>query len=453
MRAPRWTPLAITAVLTLVVGLVAGCTTPHRARHPEPEVLVQPVQPDFVFGTDGGRTDTLAATVVTDAQRFWSRTYPELSGKPWQKLDGGFVSVDTTDTAADPPPCTSDVSDVEGNAYYCSTVDAIVWDRSALLPVLREHYGPAAVAVVLAHEMGHAVQHRLDARSQGDGGSAASPAFTEVVADCYAGAYARWVVAGSSRHLRMTEDQLDRAVRALAGFRDPVGTSDSSTRAHGTAYDRVSAFQDGYRDGAGRCAALTPERRTLTSERAELSHRDSGNRPAREVLRSETDGLDARFGAVLGARGAHWTPPTFGRSGSRCSPPHGRSSPAITYCPATNSLTVDHRELARLNYAVGDQATATILASRYARAALHQLRPKTTGEHPDLARAAACLTGAHTRWLLRGNGTGMTAGDLDEAVASVLSGEAVTPPGALTGFDALHAFRTGVRSGAAACRR
>lgn len=46
------------------------------------------------------------------------------------------------------------------NAYYCPPSDAVVWDQEGFMPELAQKYGDFTVAVVIAHEWGHAVQER-----------------------------------------------------------------------------------------------------------------------------------------------------------------------------------------------------------------------------------------------------------------------------------------------------
>ena len=50
--------------------------------------------------------------------------------------------------------------DVQGNAFYCLDGDFMAYDDAELLPQLVQQLGQSAVAVVMAHEFGHAVQVR-----------------------------------------------------------------------------------------------------------------------------------------------------------------------------------------------------------------------------------------------------------------------------------------------------
>src|SRR5690625_208250 len=220
--------MAFLLSLCTLVSLCA-CSSSDEADRPKPQdsVILRPDDPSFVQRTNGSGIDRIAATIVTDVQQYWGGTFPEVFDSPWRDVDGGFHSVDTT-SPGDAPPCSADPRQVEGNAYYCQTVDAIVWDRAALLPVLREHYGETAVAAVLAHEFGHAVQQRA-------GQSDRDPLKLETMTDCYAGSYLRWVNDGHSQRLRVDKSNLGDALRALVVFRDPTSTG-IPANPHGTAF-------------------------------------------------------------------------------------------------------------------------------------------------------------------------------------------------------------------------
>ncbi|MDR7301094.1 neutral zinc metallopeptidase [Haloactinomyces albus] len=462
MRAPRVIPAMAAALLLAVIVAVFGCSSIAGTARPTENILVRPVDPSFVYGTDGSSIDRLAATVVTDVQAYWSRAFPQHFGSPWRDIDGGFFSVDTTDKDSDPPPCTAEVADLAGNAFYCTALDAIAWDRAALLPVLAEHYGRTAVVAVLAHEMGHAVQHRHSTPS-GDTGSGAagtstsSPILTEAIADCYAGAYARWVVDGHSERLHIRKAQLDGAMRALTSFRDPVGTPRSDAGAHGTAFDRVSAFQDGYRGGPSSCAEMTRHNRFTST--AMTSAPERRNQPLEKILRSRAAAMRAYFAGLVDRRGGHWTDPVLHRaSPANCTEGRRRAEDRrrpVVYCPQPPTVLVDRRELANTHGEIGDQASATALATGYARAALSGLGRPTSGA--EAARQASCLAGAYTGSVLHeaARRPPLSASDLDEAVILLLSeekvGRAASATSAPTGFDRVTAFRAGVRGGADAC--
>jgi predicted metalloprotease len=448
------TLLAVTACTTTVAGIPTNGDT---------VVSEDPggqggVDPSFVHNTDGGEIDRLAATVVTDVGRFWKDTFPTAFDDQWEDLEGGYYSVDTADDDAKAPPCTRRASDVEGNAFYCPTEDVIAWDRAALLPVLKEKFGEAAVMFVLAHEMGHAVQRRtgLTIAEQRSNPEKYPTILIEAQADCYAGAFVRWVADGKAEHLKISKDRLDTAMEALVMFRDPVGTEQSDQDAHGDAFDRVSAFQDGYDQGVELCKGMSIENRTFT-QRGFLSADDAergGNLPFEQLLSSITPDLETFYKTTVTELGKEWATPEVKTSDASPECTQSDQGP-IAFCPDAREIDVAiGDELPELHTEIGDYATGTILASRYSMAALASLGKPIEGE--DAQRELLCLTGAYTGTLItRQEGFSLSPGDLDEAIQVLLrfdypgrdaKGDAVP-----TGFDRVSLFRTGALQGVNAC--
>ena len=115
-------------------------------------------------------------------------------------------------------------------------------------------------------------------------------------------------------------------------------------------------------------------------------------------------------------------------------PAIAQPSPPASYCPATNTISVDLSAMQELGEVAsernkvlvqGDNTALSVLASRYALAVQHE-----KGETLDTANAAlrtACLTGvsqaamASPIELPSGGNLTLTAGDLDEAVAGLLT--------------------------------
>lgn len=416
------------------------------------------VDPTFVKNSDGGDIDRLAATVVTDVKQFWTEKFPTEFDKQFEDLEGGYYSVDTADADSKAPPCARRASDVEGNAFYCPTEDVIAWDRSALLPVLKEKFGEAAVMFVLAHEMGHAVQRRtgLTIAKQQANPEEYPTILIEAQADCYAGSFVRWVADGKSGHLTISKDRLDTAMEALVMFRDPVGTEQDDQDAHGDAFDRVSAFQDGYDQGVELCKDMTIDNRTFT-QRGFLSADDAergGNLEFETLLSTITEDLGGSYNTMVTGLGKAWTNPTVRTSDQ--SPECAKSDQGpIAYCAETGEIDVAAGgELPKLHTEIGDFATGTILASRFSMAALAQLGKPLDGE--ETQRAVLCLTGAYTGTLLtREQGFALSPGDLDEAIQVLLrydyAGRDVAGNAVATGFDRVSLFRKGALAGIDSC--
>ena len=70
----------------------------------------------------------------------------------------------------------------------------------------------------------------------------------------------RWVAEGNSpRFTLSTGDGLNRLLAAVISFRDPLLSeedSDPGANDHGSAFERITAFQFGFTDGAASCAAI-----------------------------------------------------------------------------------------------------------------------------------------------------------------------------------------------------
>ncbi|MFI6028569.1 metalloprotease-like protein [Amycolatopsis magusensis] len=460
------TPATLIALVLAVVSL-AACGTPVRGTAVRsPAVIAEDlarsaksvVAPDFVNGSDGGDVDRLAATAITDIQAYWAETYPSLFGGPWEDLRGGFYSVDTADAGAEPPPCTESAATISGNAYYCSNGDVIVWDRAALLPVLTERFGGGGVLLVLAHEMGHAVQQRTGLGRGGDRDSAALyPGIViEAMADCYAGSFIRWVVDGKAEHLQVEREELDSLMRALITFRDPLGTSHREASAHGDAFDRVSAFQDGFESGPRLCADITASNRAFT-QRSFLSEEDAargGNLPLPDLVPAISEDLGSYFSREMTQAGHEWSTPKIEpvTADPRCT---AGEQGAVAFCPEQNSVQLrEDGTLGDIHTNIGDFATGTVLASRFGLSALAAAGKPTTGEPAQ--RGTLCLAGAYTGSLLNPQGEfTVSPGDLDEAVQVLLGydypARDVDGGSIASGFDRVSAFRGGVVGGTKAC--
>ncbi|REH41092.1 putative metalloprotease [Kutzneria buriramensis] len=444
--------VALLAVLTAAgCASIAGVAEPITAG----SVLVgDGVEPSFVQGTDDSTTDRIAASTITDVQAYWRQNFPTVFGKAWRDVTGGVYSVDTSKDKAKAPPCTDQASDVEGNAFYCPAKDSVAWDRAALLPVLRDQFGDASVVVVLAHEMGHAVQNRTSptqdvARADPD---RYPTILIETMADCYSGAFVRSVVDGKAPHLRINAQQLDKAISALATFRDPVGTSAGEEGAHGDAFDRVSAFQDGYQQGPKLCAGMTVANRQFT-QRTFTDPRDQargGNLTLPDLVNALTPDASSFFASVAGS---NWSQPkltqTDGAAGC------GDQGP-VAYCPDTKSISLSTKGTVPLIVSnIGDFAAGTLIVTRYALAALSALGKPVDG--PDAGKAAVCLAGAYSSSVLthKGNQLQLSPGDLDKSVGVLLgydyASRGTSGKGLPTGFDRVLAFRAGFSGGPKSC--
>ncbi len=443
------------AVLLLAVAMLTGCVR-TIAGHPVPAdgMAHGPVSTSLIQGGDGGEIDQLAAAGLTDLQSYWRQHFEDIRGEPWVPLTGGFHSVAAGGPA---PPCLQQAGDIEGTAYYCPGADAIAWDRATLLPALVERFGEAAVVIVLAHEMGHAVQHRLAPDRELPAQQSQTPptVLTEAMADCYAGSFLRWAVDGHAEHLDIDRDELDLALGALVIFRDPVATATRDAAAHGSAFARVASFQAGFEHGPQLCAGFSMSNREFPRGRVTgLTAATTGDTlPLPDLIATFAADLDAYFARIVTQRGGRWTAPQL-RVTDRPPDCSGRQGP-VAFCPDAGTIEVNGSgELARLHAVIGDHAPGVLLASRYALAARDALGRSIDGR--VAAGSALCLAGAYTGDLLAGgSGPGLSPGTLDEAVQLVLARDYAAldarGEGRTTGFERVTAFRTGTLQGPNAC--
>ena len=134
--------------------------------------------------------------------------------------------------------------DVRSNAFYCNAGKYVAYDDENLFPQLEENFGDFTIALTLAHEWGHAIQDQAGLRG---------PTIAlEQQADCFAGAWVRHVADGGTSRLRLREGNLDAGLAGFLTFRDPPGSDPTTDGAHGSAFDRVGALQEGYDNGAAR---------------------------------------------------------------------------------------------------------------------------------------------------------------------------------------------------------
>ncbi|CRZ13190.1 neutral zinc metallopeptidase [Mycolicibacterium neworleansense] len=406
-----------------------------------------------VDDTDGGKSDNLAASAVSDLEDFWSSAYSQAFDGEFQPVraliswdaesfDGEFCGMETYGLV---------------NAAFCKPDRTIGWDRGVLIPGLRRQNGDMGAVMVLAHEYGHAIQQQAGLISR------STPTLVaEQQADCLAGSYMRWVAEGDSpRFTLSTADGLNNLLAAVIAFRDPLLTEAEAQMGideHGSAFERISAFQFGFTDGPAACAAI--DVKEIDQRRGDLPvllpEDQSGDLDITERwVRSIVDALNITFKPA--------DPPQLDfRPDAAVDCPGARPSPPVSYCPDTNTIVVDLAELQLLaepsedvdvgDLAGGDNTAFSVLISRYTLALQH-----ARGLVLDNAEAAlrtACLTGVATAKMIKpvnlpnGDTILLTAGDVDEAVSGILTnglaasdvnGESVP-----SGFARIDAFRVGI---------
>jgi predicted metalloprotease len=464
----RTTPTIIT--VALVSLLVVACA--------------QPADEDTFLSTGpGGGTPSgpavsddpagVADRAVEDVTAYWERTYPEVYGSEFVPVAGFYPYGPGTEL----PPCGSPpprYEEIAENAFYCPDADIIAWDEVALLPKLNDDYGAFTVAIVIAHEFGHAIQDRFVTFDR--------TVDLELQADCFAGAWTAYVAAGDSESFDPGDIDLDRTVAGMIAIRDQPGISPDEPFAHGSGFDRIAAFQDGYENGAQKCEEYADEnvdRRTaeipFDTSPGSTDVQTGGNFPLDDgpgapdgeglLTRLERD-LNNFYARLFDELGREFVPVADlvmvdpAADSVQCG--GGTLSGAdldgaAVYCEDENVVVLDRVGLVEdLNREIGDFAVASEVARLWALAAQIQLGV-ADGDRAELQ--ADCLTGRWAAWTFPTEENGrrtsesgeliISAGDLDEGIQGVIFIEAVDQDQSV--FDRTTALRTGFFGGFREC--
>ncbi|HMS46538.1 MAG: neutral zinc metallopeptidase [Candidatus Microthrix subdominans] len=464
--------LIMLIVLTAMVG--AACSTGLVAESADvkPGAIVidrtdrpeQPTRP-----AEGENARPYLETVdlsIADIQDFWSNQMPKAFGQEFQKIPTSKIFA--YNSATPPPACgpgeQPSYEALAGNAFYCSEEQFIAFDDENLFPQLYEKYGSYGVAMVLAHEWGHAVQDQL---GLADGSK--PTVFLEQQSDCFAGAWTKWVDDGNSDNLSLSEGSLDAALGGMLAFRDEPGTRPDDPAAHGSGFDRVRAFRDGFTSGVKACAdyVTNPPELTQLPFRTEGEYRTGGNLDYGQLIKLLVPDFDLWMTREFPSFEALSTAVGFDPSAGDVSCGDTKLSGAdatgkIFYCASDNSIRWDEPWLAGINDESGDFATGLLLGMQYGVALQSQtgMSDDDIGSE-DSIKQRACLVGAYSGSLIdeSANPTGsrelsISGGDLDEALASLISLSAskqVDESGSSLAFDRIEAFQNGVLDGVNSC--
>ncbi len=419
--------------------------------------------------------DGFLIVAFKDIESFWNDQFPKVYGAKFQPLAGGIFAAYPARTTPI-PGCQSPETryrDVEGNAFYCSDGDFIVYDDDELLPELVKELGETSVGVVLAHEFGHAIQSRIDELNE-------PTILKEQQADCFAGAWAAHIARGEDDQLTFDDNELKQGLVAMIQVRDPINGDVNDPNAHGTGFDRVGAFQDGFNGGAERCKTFFTEGRekNLIDIEFDFGDPNQGNLPF-DTNGADTDIVTAmpqdldRFWVqkLTGLDGVTFTAPTLDLFPSAGPFPDCDGvdkdqfkEQRILYCKSSNKILVDEDFAAKLDAdpVLGDMSVGYLLGEAYSEAVQTALGSTLKGDKRILLND--CFTGA---WVAddipdasdpnKGRGGGdlrLSAGDLDEAIITAIkrSDETEDQNQRGTSFEKIAAFRNGVLNGIDACR-
>lgn len=470
--------------MCLFAGLaLSGCTVTVSGHNVPPPTA--PNSTLSVVGDSGGTFDQTVKNSLDDVFRFWRQAYPSVSGgKQMPALKGKLYSVDGAhpSAAAKQNECISKAgaNAIVDNAFYCELDDSIAWDRNPqhLVPALGAEYGPLLVAMVFAHEFGHAVQERLGLFNQN-----VPQIVHESQADCASGAFTATVIQNQAPHIRATPADLDRALIGYLNVRDDT-PADQKDISHGDGFDRIAAVADGFEHGVTECYKPDWAKRTFT-ERPFTDPRDQqnqGNEPFQQVIDpspTKKDGsgggglqpdLNRFWAAAAKSINKPWTNVKIAQASH---PKCGDTSSEFGYCPDDNTVyfDVDFAKQAYDSMSVlnidqqtadvtveqnqpGDFALGTLFSYGWGLAVRHQLFNRSLDDAAALL-AASCYSGAYARNINVPQGPfTLSPPDMDEATNAVLSlvglDDAYGSRGT-TGLDRVLSFVKGYNGGLSAC--
>jgi len=441
-----WSVVAVILLLSACGGPKPQAPNTKAANSPPDTSKIE------IHGDASEPVNKVAMQAIADLQDYWGKELPQLYSKDYEPVKGGFFAV--IPSSGDLPPCASDASEISGNAFYCAKKDVVAWDAEGLLPGLKEKYGDFVIPVVLAHEWGHAIQGRSN--------FTARTVTKELQADCFAGAWSKH--AKDDGVFKVTAADLDTALAGILDLRDTPGTSNIDPNAHGSGFDRVSAFQDGFDNGPGKCKDYRDDEPMVL----ELPFNDAqdaargGDAPYDSIVNGVPYDLEDYWTHVYPevADGKQWQPVHGLEPYDPNHPPScgGQSTEGyvLFYCVPDDYVAWDNAVgMPQVYKQGGDYAVATLLATQYGLAALTRLGDKSD-EKTSTARGD-CLAGGYTASVILYNRPDtstyhISPGDLDEGIKALLvfRGEGdVERQGA--GWARVKAFREGVINGAQAC--
>jgi predicted metalloprotease len=446
----RWVALLVSAVLVGAIGAVgvgaAGANEQRPAAQPYDKIL---------------------KTSIQDIQDFWSEQMPAVYGVRYQVLPPSHVHAYTSKTdMSSITDCARETGgtykDYKHNAFHCPLDMTVNYDNEDLFPGLYKKFGAFTLAQVLSHEWGHVIQTQT-------GTEFPAPVLAEQQADCFAGAWFAHVDNGDSKLLKLDPGDLDKGLAGMLEFRDPPGGDPTNESSHGSGFDRVNAFQEGFEGGTQRCAQYTVNP-PLIQELPFQSATDTlqgGNLPFKDVLPTTKQDLDLYWGQYTFGGQPYKTVsdvvsynPKDKSSLPKC--PGFKASDykdTIFYCQDKDFVGYDRNLIRSVYGEFGDFAVAVLIGNAWASAM--QSRLGITGDTKEVGLQADCLTGA---WVgsvpvdqqgteaARGGSArsnfafSLSPGDLDEVVQSFLVfGDPVEAKQAARGtaFERMEAFRLG----------
>lgn len=433
--------------LVLAVLVAAGCTrtVAGYASHGTGGIKKDAPPSDLeIINGDGSTTDQLVANSMDDILGYWDENFEDVFDSELEPLQGGIHAYEVDGDM--PIPCFDD-SEREyaaNNAFYCPTEDAIGYDR-VFVQGMADKFGDFIVPLVMAHEFGHAIQGRVGAPTN-------KTISAEGQADCYAGVFTEATVQGTP-HFQSTSADLDTVLGGYLMLRDEPGASADDPNAHGSAFDRVGAFQEGFNEGPEHCYTSFGEDR----EYAEIPYitdndlANAGNLPYDQMLTTIPEEMN-KFGSVAADDWSDVPTETFDGSDVDCD--GNGPSEQIFYCADDTTVYAGDQLIQQAYDKFGDFAAMTVIALGYGAAIQDSNGTDSSGKQGFESRL--CLVGAYAGAAFEATVAGepselgdlqLSAGDLDESVMlliAILDDDKFLKTHDVDAFERIDTFRQAV---------
>jgi predicted metalloprotease len=381
--------------------------------------------------------EKVVETSLEDIQAFWAEELPAAYDIEYTPIEDEDIYAGTSD---DPPPaCTPDggqgtYDDIVGNAFYCPLGRYVAYDDETLFPELYETFGEYAIAMVMAHEWGHAIQDQIGIIDS------YKTIFIENQADCFAGAWTAHSLEGDDVEFRAEPKDLQSALGGMLKFSDQKGSDIRDSSAHGSGFDRINGFRLGFDQGVQRCKDYeTPEGQPAIQNIPFTTEEDlanEGNLPYEQAIDLATIDLNAYWTDLAGRFGTEFTEvENVVRFSEDTAMPtcdgeeydYDDIESTIFFCVDDNYVAWDDVWLDDVNREIGDFGLAVLVAQQWSVSfQLQDGLDKDVIESKNGRLQQSCFTGAWAFAVLNGDAhqagaVSLSPGDLDEAILAFLA--------------------------------
>ena len=210
-------------------------------------------------GAQANKSEACATDLFTNSiQDFWSRTYPDQTGKSYDPVHTVRFSGSTQSGCGQ--------ASSQMGPFYCPNDKRVYLDTTFFHDMLQGQLGARggtfAIGYVIAHEYGHHIEDQLGVlgKIRTQQGPKSDSVRTELMADCLAGVWAKGAQTtkdsqGQTIITDLTQDDIKRAIDAAQAVGDDriqkrtSGRVNPESFTHGTAAQRVRWFNQGMQQG------------------------------------------------------------------------------------------------------------------------------------------------------------------------------------------------------------